>query len=532
MNSQLIYQSKQLVASLTHALTAKNAETVRKQFCKKAQPCLIFPTKNLTYEGDEAIVRGLTEHIFDMGSHILYHLNSPAISRQASGYFGSYGVQGFCFSDKLTCFFDRFDIQFTEEAGQLKIQKLYWYTMLSFVPVAYKALYPENFSHFDDGPAAGRDDMQNHVGLQSHADTQILDNSKVLDDTHFLAQIASEYPAISNAISLYAHSRLFESPVAQWILDMPQIMDFTTDVLQEASSINIRMCGILLEETKSGNMTTTLSLIHVRLNRTDDCWQIDQWTSVPLAQLNESTLSPLTPPQAQAMIQRNRQESMPFSPRKKKSSGHVNDQCFTRTPELQEMIDIEQAAAQWVSAIRTCNPEPFYQTCLDRDNDDLLFDVIAPVKGIEGFFEQCRMMVRMDKMQPKKPGNHTLNTPYIVLSPAGDEAEAIWYDYGWTMMAEAFDITGPPYPALPALGRYRMRLINKNGQWKVFQFHWGPLFQHGAWQYDDQCTQGWTDTPLMIRWPELFETLDLKKDTTVNEFATNPIEKYLTDSVT
>lgn len=280
------------------------------------------------------------------------------------------------------------------------------------------------------------------------------------------------------------------------------------------NSVLVQAPEIDLTQKESGDMSVTFVLAQLELIQTDGNWTVASWTRHPLAELPSAPNTPFLPPHAEAMVARNRAETLP--------------QVESAVLSTDDYAAVEEIAAWWVSAIRTCNPTPFYEQCLDReDSEGLLFDVVRPVRGMEGFWEQCHLMIDMDKKQPKRQGNHTLNTPWVILSPDGQEAEALWYDFGWTMMAEAFGCKESPYPAMPAQGRYRMNLVRRPGGWKVRKLHWDPLFQHGVLTYDHSHTVGWSASPLNIRWPSLFDSWPSEASADTDEFAYNPIEQYL-----
>ena len=99
-------------------------------------------------------------------------------------------------------------------------------------------------------------------------------------------------------------------------------------------------------------------------------------------------------------------------------------------------------------------------------------------------------------------------TPVIELSEDKTRACAVWLDYGWTLRAEAFNLSEPPFPAAPAVARYEHKYIKINGQWKLYAFKWYPLFRMKPWGFSYENTKGWTASASTKRFPLPFDSFE------------------------
>lgn len=203
---------------------------------------------------------------------------------------------------------------------------------------------------------------------------------------------------------------------------------------------------------------------------------------------------------------------------------------------------IENVMGEWASQIRNCAPAYFYEYCLDTDNPNVYCSVPDPrpfVKehirkeiGIGKVLSDWEMELRLDKYQPKVPGNHSPTTPYIQVSADGQKAVGVWFEYGWTMMGAAFGNKTFPIPVLPSVGRYEHHLIRRQDGWRVWGFNWRPLYQPEIWMYHEETSRGWSKSGSMRRWPKVLEDYIYSDGSDgINEFLYNDIVKYMPEKL-
>lgn len=201
----------------------------------------------------------------------------------------------------------------------------------------------------------------------------------------------------------------------------------------------------------------------------------------------------------------------------KSSIFSLEDENWLYAPERQaespaeDALEIEDYVAHWTAGLRYRSEAPFYYRYIARERPDLLCWTMMSRK--EG--ERYRISRTMDRIheeifgmtdmfqsaQPKGSGFHCATTPVVELSKDGESATAVWLDYGWTLMAEAFGIQQPPYPVNPAIGRYEHEYVKIDGQWKLCKFKWFPLFRIHPWGFDYSQTLGWAGSDSEKRFP-------------------------------
>lgn len=175
-------------------------------------------------------------------------------------------------------------------------------------------------------------------------------------------------------------------------------------------------------------------------------------------------------------------------------------------------LEIEDYVGWWTAGLRYRSEAPFYYRFLARERPDLLRWTMTARQPGSSHLRISTTMEEIDNEifgmtdlfqihQPKGPGFHCATTPVVEIRQDGLFANAVWFDFGWTLQAEAFGRTEPPYPAEPAIARYEHQYVKLNGQWKLCQFKWFPLFRVEPWHFDYAQTKGWTGSNSPKRFP-------------------------------
>lgn len=404
-------------------------------------------------------------------------LNSPSLKQTANGWCADYFVTSFeilpAQPNAYTYVGGRILLTFSETDSMI-IKRMVWHEMLSLMPEPVEAFYPERLSDaasFDNSSAVA---FAADVMKCPHAEQAVAALNTIGRDCHTKVSAGS-------VISLY-------SPV----------------LTEGEQTICADFYGII--HTSQGEcLRTEVCRIRYTLQQTDGM-EIRDCTPCTVLVLPLQKMTPFAPPQASAMMAHARSIAV---------------QTDGSNPSPEDWTAICNASTAWVDAIRTCDPSVFYDTVLAKEDPRLSFHVIRPVSGLAGFYEQCATMRDMDCKQPKKQGNHTLTTPFITPCEA-DEAIAYFFDYGWTMFAGAFGVAEPPYPVLPSQARYILRFCKRDGQWFIYDFFWSPLYQHGAWRFDNTLSRGWAGSSNQVRWPHSF--CSYNPDAQENEFLKDPME--------
>ncbi|MCD8217094.1 MAG: nuclear transport factor 2 family protein [Clostridiales bacterium] len=422
------------------------------------------------------------------GCREFHLLNSPSICPGSSGNPAvltsswmsiSFAVRCTEKESEIRMFSSRFDAEFGEENGDLKIKSLNWYEYASLTPWKGAPFCSSIISDDWKKWTGNIISQEDYLSLQYLSSRAMQEQISPEDGRPFSMLMSPVLTADENTGS------------GRWL----------------ALTFNSNMQILRL----------SLNLIEMDFVRSDNIWEIAGQRSQTLVPLSEMRASANTPPQAAEMTRGMRSHPLTVYP--------------YEASDLTDVTEIENIAAEWVSAIRTRAPFYFYEHCLDSGNPDLYFSVIQKTPGIAGFFKECAMMVRMDQLQPKFPGNHTLCTPLITFNEDRTQAVGIWFDFGWTVFGGAFGKEQPPYYALPNIARYEHYFVKKDNKWKLWGFNWGPLYQNGDWWYDPQTSCGWSASPDMRRWPQTFDKYQYQADAiSSNEFANNEIATLLPQS--
>ncbi|MGN1157245.1 MAG: hypothetical protein ACI4TK_13810, partial [Agathobacter sp.] len=436
---------------------------------------LELPQKKQNVQKEEMAYFFQTLH---SASPTIYLVNSPQIIKDDEKASGSFFINAYYLNrdDKTaTLGGSRFDLHFCLEAGIPKIQKCIWYDMLKLLPEPYVAIQEGTLWK-----------QMFQSGGQCPSDDECFILTQMLSEEMYL-RVQEETPHMS---------MLFNVALKKLKKDV------------EVCYITLDLCESATEQA----LQFSLSFHRDRFQKSDNSgWVHIHGNTDFLLDLGAMSNSSLNPPDAEEMIKQNRGQHIPLK---------------ISSPEVKDVLCVENIAAEWVSAIRTGNAYVFYETCLQKDAEDLMVHVIRPVSGMEGFAEQCRLMIIMDKLQPKKQGNHILSTP-LIHQESEDEITGFWLDFGWTMFAGAFGISEEPNPVLPAIGRYIMKFRKTSEGWKVFSLQWGPLAQSGCWRFCREKAGGWASTPIMRRWPSLQQSYIEYDDDGINEYSANPMEAFL-----
>ena len=443
MANLTFYQAERLAGLFAQALSAGQWELAAGLFTPDA--VLELPDRGEALTGREAIRARLQA---ETAGWTIRCLNSPALGD--NGESGSYFLNSFARAPgqpgHVVYFGERLDLRFRDGA----ISHMRWREMLSFLPCEC-VWHPENC-------------------------TRPLTLGEPLSDANAAA--------LEQCAGRWCHAAALGDPVRLSMLCAPVLS--VGIVPEQAQAIYLAM----VYDSCPGEerLRFHVDRLHFVFQRQGESWQIKDVRTETLLELPPLPPSPGTPPQAAEMLRLNR--AIPLPP-----EGPV--------PAPEDCAAIQTAAAHWTAAIRSCDPSYFFTHCLARDHPQLCFHVIAPKDGLAGFWEQADLMRQMDLRQPKKQGSHCLCSPWLVQMDAC-HAFGWWFDSGWTLLAEAFGVDRPPYPALPAIGRYMLSLEKRNGRWQVFHFHWGPLYQHGSFLFDPARSRGWAGSPEQKRWPLLF----------------------------
>ena len=461
-----------LANELANFLTFQQGKEILELFAESA--VLELPQK------EKCIERGAMSQFFQelwTDSSAVYLVNSPQVCVDIETGKGSFFMDVFYLdSNKKMAALggSRLDLLFCLADGIPKIQHGVWYDMLTLLP-------------------------------EPCGDNRVKEVSAHVKREARKCPADQDCLAIRQILTEKSHSRTSVVPLGLSLI-FNMVFQAVGDYIC-AEYITLDLC----EDLSGKELLPSLSLRSSQFVKSGFRWKAMEEKQRLFLTLNKMRDSSLNPPQAAEMIWQNRKQKISIP---------------VHAPSVRDAVIVENMAAEWVSAIRTGDAHVFYESCLQKDAEDLMVHVIRPVKGIEGFFEQCRLMIEMDKKQPKKQGNHILSTPLLHQESEG-EITAMWLDFGWTMLAGVFGIEAEVNPVLPAVGRYTMKFRNTKEGWRVFYLQWGPLSQLGNWRFCSSESIGWASSPVKKRWPSLQESYRGYDDMGVNEYQTNAMMQYM-----
>ncbi len=468
-----------------HCVNQKNAAGILKTISPEDIQ-IEFPDQQIQLQGLSEVIRYFDKWAGDFSSYTIHLVNSPFIEINetcgaTSCMTASFEWNSAQESPMVTHFASRLDVSYVYRKEKWKISKIRWYD--------YAALTP--------WPVPAQDVIPVQDRIQAARQEPLPEIGPAEGDT---------YTGVANCVGKQMHRSVSQN--------QDFAMLFTPVITGNHSCAEGYWNGICFSRKDGESLAPSIIVMHGRFENREGQWCCIDSNMSHLFALPEMPPTPFAPPPARHMAAENRRSPLP-----EEQPG---------APDPDDYFSIMNTGALWTSAIRTCCPTRFFKECLAKDHPDLYVNVTKRTEGLEGFFNECGMMVRMDQTQTKKPGNHTLTTPWIEISADGQSAAAAFLDFGWTMMAEAFGNTKAPYPVLPNIGRYIHHLVKENGKWKVWGFNWGPLYQNGAWSYDPQTSRGWSKTASKYRWPEVLEKYYYQEEFDgVNEFAANSILPYM-----
>ncbi len=464
-----------------HYVNQKNLINMLELFSEE-KILLEFPDSQIKIKGLHDVKRYLEKKMEDLSVQSVHLVNSPYI--QVSGEQAATSCMTASFEQNtsvgktvITHYASRLDVSYIKNEGKWKINKICWYDYAALEPWILQTTETISLS-----------------GKMKEAYPEISSERIPLEN--------EDYTGISNCVGKQIYLNIFH--------EQDFVMLFTPVILGKNGRGEGFWNGVYFSRKEDDSLSVSICLVHGHFEKKQGKWcstgiETKKILELPVMKETAFALKP-----AKIMAQNNRKREVP--------EGQPGN------PNPTDYFSVANTAALWTSAIRTCSPLYFFEECLAKNHPELYVNIIERTEGLEGFFKECRMMVHMDRKQAKKPGNHTLTTPWVEVSDDGTTATAAFLDFGWTMMAEAFGNKEAPYPVLPNIGRYIHYLIKEDGKWKVWGFNWGPLYQNGVWSFDPQNTRGWAKTKSKYRWPELLQDYNFQETFDgVDEFLSNSI---------
>lgn len=197
----------------------------------------------------------------------------------------------------------------------------------------------------------------------------------------------------------------------------------------------------------------------------------------------------------------------------------------TRAGTPEDYLEIENIQGWWVNTLKSARPSEFVDRLVAVKSEGVEYHTHDPfmeaddsglrrkannvvgAKGVENYREQARLIEAIKQQQPHHPSCHTTTTPLIEVDEDGEHATAFWFDFGWTMFAEGFDLPPEEWHANPCFARYAQQYIkDQNGKWKIWKFSWYPLFRFNSmWPFKPEAVRGWAGSETAEPWPMPFE---------------------------
>ena len=193
------------------------------------------------------------------------------------------------------------------------------------------------------------------------------------------------------------------------------------------------------------------------------------------------------------------------------------------TPE--DFLEIENNQGFWVNTLKSARPNEFVDRLVAYKDPGVEYHTHDPfmeahdfelakkannvvgAMGIENYRIQARLIEDIKAPQPHHPSCHTTTTPLIEVHEDGEHATAFWFDFGWTLFAEGFNLPPEEWHANPCFARYAQQYAKDHrGQWKIQKFSWYPMFRFKTmWPFKPDNLRGWAGSETNEPWPMPFE---------------------------